>query len=158
MSKHLTPAQNLASSRQALRDALHRGKQKTAAPKTQQVTRSNSSFTKPSLQVKKTRSNTRHVAAHKRAAARAVLNKSNTPTAKNVQHLRAVLGAWLLRRWNKQPARTIASAIQPVLQRSIRQYPKYALGIAAVGGALWVAWRMRQWRTAQPRKRQPSQS
>lgn len=142
---NLSPAQKLAASRQILRDALHTAsKKKAPAPKTQQVVRKKTAFAPPIMQVKKTRSHTHHAVARNAPTVTNTAGKSAPRGLRNIQQVRTVLGAWLLRRWSKQPARAVAAAVQPVLQRGIRKYPKHAVGLAAAAGALFVAWQV--WR------------
>lgn len=114
MHPQKTAIQHLSASRQALHDALHAAGKKQKArklPKAQPVVRKNTASPEPAAP------------SH----------------LKNVQHMRAVLGAWLLRRWMKQPAHMVAAAITPALQRGIRKRPLPVLGVAALAGAAVVA-------------------
>lgn len=148
-TSNISAIQRLAASRQALRDVLHTANKKKNVrkqPKTQQVVRTNSTFAQPALQVKKTRSNIAD--ARQAAIARAATGKTTAQRLKSMQQARAVLGAWLLRRWMKQPAHIIVAAVTPAIQRGIRKRPLAVLGLAAAGGALLVA--LQVWRAKMP--------
>lgn len=128
---------NLAASRHALQMVLYPTKQKKTT-----VT-----------QLEKYRTVRKKTAAL-RSGERVKVDKSATGHLKNIQHMRAVLGALLIRRWDKQPIHIASSLVNSAIQRSIRKHPLPILGLAAAGGALFVA--LQVWRTKTPKKKNKS--